>query len=312
MENNALYYGDCLQWMQRWQEGAIDLVYLDPPFRSQARYLASECSAPCKDSEPPFRRLAFQDLWRWDEAARLRLRHLLKGRDDTRRAVEGLHGMLGETALTSYLTYLAERLAEARRLLSATGSLYLHCDPRVSHYLKVLLDAMFGQDNFRNEIVWHYQTGGASKSRFAKKHDILLFYSKTRHYRFYSAAVPIARTEKALHRAQNPKGARILRTNTTKLPMDVWSDIPALNPMDKERIGYPTQKPLALMTRIVRASSLEGDVVLDPFCGCGTTLQAAREEGRRWIGIDASECAIATMREHRFKEREVPVFFLND
>ncbi len=300
MEANALYCGDCLQWMRRWEDEVVDLVYLDPPFHTQARYLASA-------------RPAFEDLWRWDEAARLRLRSLLEGSDaSSRRAVAGLHTMLGESALTSYLTYLAERLSEARRLLRSTGSLYLHCDPRVSHYLKILLDAMFGQDNFRNEIVWHYQTGGASRSHFAKKHDILLFYSKTRSYRFCAAAVPFARTEKALQRARHRRGARIECTNTTKLPMDVWSDIPALNPMDKERIGYPTQKPLALLRRIVRASSREGDVVLDPFCGCGTTLQAAREEGRRWIGIDASECAMATIREHRFKEWEVPVFSLND
>ena len=332
MQDNALYCGDCLQWMRRWEEGGIDLVYLDPPFRTQAHYLtservASQCVASrcvasrrsasrrsaSRRSEQPPRRPAFHDLWRWDEAARLRLRHLLDRRDDaSRRAVEGLHTMLGESALTSYLTYLAERLEETRRLLSPTGSLYLHCDPRVSHYLKVLLDAMFGQENFRNEIVWHYQTGGASKSCFAKKHDILLFYSKTSRYRFYASAVPFARTEKALLRARHGRGARIECTNRTKLPMDVWSDIAALNPMSKERVGYPTQKPLALLTRIVRASSREGDVVLDPFCGCGTTLQAARDAGRRWIGIDASRVAIETMREHRFKDWGMPVFSSED
>ncbi len=300
MQANALYCGDCLQWMQRWDEEGIDLVYLDPPFCTQTRYFSSHDDAL---------RPAFRDVWRWDEAARSRLQNLLTSKDASlRRAVEGLHRILGDVALTSYLTYLAERLVEAQRLLRRTGSLYLHCDPGVSHYLKVLLDALFGQENFRNEIVWHYQTGGASKARFAKKHDILLFYSKTRDYRFDASSVPFARTEKALLRARHRRGARIECTNTTKLPMDVWSDIAALNPMSKERVGYPTQKPLALLTRIVRASSRAGDVVLDPFCGCGTTLQAARDAGRRWIGIDASRVAIETMREHRFKDWEMPVF----
>ena len=182
-------------------------------------------------------------------------------------------------------------------MLKDSGSLYLHCDPTASHYLKLLLDYVFGKNNFRNEIVWHYQTGGASKRHYSKKHDVVFFYSKSENYHIDFSNVRMPRTEKSLARAQNPKGARIAAEDIDKIPTDVFVDIQALNPMAKERTGYPTQKPLALLNRIIAASSNEGDVVMDPFCGCATTCVAAQNLGRNWIGIDVSDVAVNLISE---------------
>lgn len=192
---------------------------------------------------------------------------------------------------------MAIRLIPMRRVLSETGSIYLHCDPTASHYLKLIMDAIFGFQNFLNEIVWHYQTGGAGKRWYSKKHDVILFYAKTEKYLFNPNAVLVHRTDKALARAENPKGARISIENTNKLPMDVWADIQALNPMATERLGYPTQKPVSLLERIIKASSNENDLILDPFCGCGTTVHAAEKLKRRWIGIDISTFSIGLIKE---------------
>jgi DNA modification methylase len=199
-------------------------------------------------------------------------------------------------SLSAYLAFMTVRLVELHRVLSPTGSLYLHCDPTASHYLKIILDSIFGPMNFQNEIIWSYQTGGASKKRYARKHDVLLFYTKSGAFTFNSGAIREPRTEKSLKRAQNPNGARISLTDTDKLPTDVFQ-IPALNPMAVERLGYPTQKPLALLERIIQASSNPGDLILDPFCGCGTAVAAAEKLGRRWMGIDSSAQAIALTRQ---------------
>jgi len=188
----------------------------------------------------------------------------------------------------SYLAYMAARLLEMRRVLKSTGSIYLHCDPTMSHYLKLVMDAVFGHASFLNEIIWHYQTGGAGKQRFSRKHDVILLYSKAKNYVFNFHDVKVSRSEKSLKRAQNQKGARISASDVSKMATDVWTDIQALNPMATERTGYPTQKPLMLLNRIIRASSNPGDVVLDPFCGCATTLVAADDVGRSWVGIDIS------------------------
>jgi site-specific DNA-methyltransferase (adenine-specific) len=150
------------------------------------------------------------------------------------------------------------------------------------------MDAIFGLKNFKNEIVWHYQTGGASKRWFAKKHDIILWYSLNENYYFNNENIKMPRTEKSLKRAENPNGARISGDNPDKLPMDVWGDINALNPMSKERLGYPTQKPIALLNRIITASCPSDGLVFDPFCGCGTTIAAAYQNNVQWIGCDIS------------------------
>ena len=202
----------------------------------------------------------------------------------------------------AFLCFMGVRLLEMRRVMKPTASIYLHCDPTASHYLKELMDAIFGRKQFRNEIVWCYQTGGASKRWFSKKHDLLLFYSKTSDYRFNADQVRVRRSEKSLKRAQNPKGARISTNDTTKLATDVWVDIPAMNPMAVERIGYPTQKPLALYEQIVRASSNEADTVLDPFAGCATTCVAAERLDRQWVGIDIWDKAHEVVLDRLRKE----------
>jgi site-specific DNA-methyltransferase (adenine-specific) len=195
-------------------------------------------------------------------------------------------------------------MIEMHRILKDTGSLYLHCDPTASHYLKILLDKIFGKNNFRNEIVWHYSSGGVSKRHFSRKHDIILFYSKSLKYFFDSYKIKIDRTEKSLKRASNPTGARYnINKSETKFAEDVFQ-IQYINPMSKERTGYPTQKPLALLNRIILASSNEGDIVMDPFCGCATTCVAAQQLGRKWIGIDIEKQAVSLVMERLSEEKD--------
>lgn len=168
------------------------------------------------------------------------------------------------------------------------------------------MDAIFGKENFRNELVWKYSTGGYSKSHFGRKHDIILFYTKTDEYEFYPEKVKIPREEGALKRAQNPKGARIDKDDKLKLPEDVLN-IQALNPMANERVGYPTQKPEELVQRLIKASCPEDGIVLDPFCGCGTTLIASEKLDRKWIGIDITYLAVDVLKqriEKDFNEEE--------
>ncbi len=234
---------------------------------------------------------AFEDSWRWDERTFASYEQLVSAGGNAAEALRALRALLGESALLAYLVMIAPRLVELRRVLKPTGSLYLHCDPAASHYLKVLLDTIFGAQHFRNEIIWHYMTGGACKEHYAKKHDVLLFYTRSDQYRFFPERIKEPRSKQAIARAQHQKGARIGKEDTTKLPTDVWQ-IPALNPMAAERLGYPTQKPLALLERIILASSDEGEVVLDPCCGSGTTLAAAQRLQRHWIGIDIAAVAI--------------------
>ena len=307
MQTDALYYGDCLDWMQKWDDQSVDLIYLDPPFNSKANYNQLYRTESAND-EAQFR--AFTDTWTWDEDAQARqeMYENARGRK-AHDAIIALKRLLGPSGMLSYLTYMAERLEQCHRLLKPTGSIYLHCDPTASHYLKILMDSIWsGSQGFLNEIIWHYQTGGASKRWFARKHDTILFFSQTKNYIFESDSIRMPRTEKTLRRAQNPKGARISADDTTKLPMDVWTDIQALNPMARERLGYPTQKPLALLERIITVSSNKGDIVLDPFCGCGTTVEAARKLNRQFIGIDISSFAIDLVLEKRLENNSIPAY----
>jgi site-specific DNA-methyltransferase (adenine-specific) len=283
MLQNYLYHGDNLDILRRFiSDESVDLIYLDPPFNSKQSY-----SATGKDGTAR----AFEDTWRWDEQAAASYAQIIADGGKIRETLRALYELIGANNLLAYLVMMAPRLVELWRVLKPAGSLYLHCDPAASHYLKILLDAIFGVRNFRNEIIWHYMTGGASKEHYARKHDILLFYTRSDRYRFYPERIKEPRSEKALARAQRPKGARIARDNIAKLPTDVWQ-IPALNPMAAERLGYPTQKPLALLERVILASSDEGEMVLDPCCGGGTTIAAAQRLQRRWIGIDIAAVAI--------------------
>ena len=308
--SGKLWYGDCLTVMRDHMNlGSVDLIYLDPPFNSNREYNAiykDETGRPLPDQIE-----AFCDLWELDEERERALRTMPvlmreAGVDD--EAVEFWRLWMNalrktQPRLLAYLSYMVERLLVMKGLLKPTGSIYLHCDPTASHYIKIMMDAIFGHKNFRNEIIWHYQTGGASKRWFSKKHDSILFYSQSDHYAFFAENVKVPRSEKSLKRAANPKGARISASDTTKLATDVWVDIPAMNPMARERMGYATQKPLALLERIIKASSDEGYTVFDPFCGCATTLEAAHKLGREWIGIDIAIHAIKRVARVRLQER---------
>lgn len=297
---NRLYFGDNLDIMREHiPDESIDLIYLDPPFNSKATYnvLFQERNG----TQSAAQITAFEDTWHWGPESEETYHEIVtQGPKRLADLIQALRQFLGQNDMMAYLTMMAIRLAEMHRVLKPTGSIYLHCDPTASHYIKLVMDAIFRARYFRNEIVWRYQTGGASRRHYAKKHDIIFFYTKSDSYKFYPERVPVPRTEKALRRAQNPKGARISRNDITKLPEDVF-EIQALNPVARERLGYPTQKPEALLERIIQASSDEGDLILDPFCGCGTTIAVAERLNRRWVGIDITHLAITLMR-HRLAD----------
>ena len=290
MAKNSLYYGDNLEVLRRHvKDETVDLCYIDPPFNSKRQYFQIYNNVGTEDRAQA---QAFTDTWLWDDIAIAGYEEISEnanGRFSVRSVdlITGLHKVLGRGSLLAYLVSLTLRVTELHRVLKEAGSFYLHCDPTASHYLKLMLDAIFVPNGgeFQNEIIWNYQTGGASKERYARKHDVILFYTKSKIFTFNSSTIREPRSEKAMKRAQNPKGARITADDVDKLPTDVFQ-IPALNPMARERMGYPTQKPEALLERIVAASSNEGDVVLDAYCGCGTTVVVAQRMKRRWVGVD--------------------------
>ena len=289
-QTNSLYYGDCLEVMRNWPAGTFDLVYLDPPFNSKANYNILFGSRGTGANRPQV--LAFEDTWHWDDKAAERVAAIGRATlHPAHQAIAGLHAILGECGMLAYVSYMANRLAEIKRVLKETGSIYLHCDPTASHYLKIVMDAVFGQRNFRNEIVWKYGLGGSSKRLWSRKHDVILFYTVSNEWYF----------DKPQERATSVRMA-----GEMKGVVDVW-DIPSINNMSKERLGYPTQKPLALLERVVKASSSDGALVLDPFCGCGTTIDAAKRLGRNWVGIDISPFAIDLVKYRRLRDRSVPV-----
>ncbi len=272
--------------MRGMNSETIDLIYLDPPFNSNANY-AAPIGSPAEGVE-------FKDVWTlqdidvmWLESIKARrpyLWHVLKG-------VAGVHS----PSMLSYLVYMIPRLEEMRRLLKPTGSIYLHCDPTASHYLKIIMDAVFGKSNFRNEIVWgYYGPGSPHIKQFNRKHDILFWYSMGKDWTFNKDAVrlpykdPKQRPRKAFDTGEHfdKKYVEAMRQRG-KVPETHWTDI-AVAVRGKERTGYPTQKPLKLLERIISASSNKDDLVLDPFCGCATTCVAAQWLRREWVGIDVS------------------------
>lgn len=268
---NKLIWGDNLLVMASLLEkfaGKIDLIYIDPPFATGIDFSFAaeigEGGLEVTKEQSIIEEKAYRDTWG-------------KGID-------------------SYLQMMYERLLLMKDLLADYGSIYVHCDFRVNSHLRFLMDSIFGEKNYNNEIIWNYATGGASREYYAQKHDNILFYSNTPKYKFYPDRVREARTEKAMRRAQNPKGARIGIEDETKLPTDVWQ-IPALNPMAVERLGFPTQKPEELLSKIILASSDENDLIVDLFCGSGTTCAVAEKLGRRWIGCDLSRWAIHITRK---------------
>ena len=305
---NKLFVGDNLDVMRGLNSGSVDLIYLDPPFNSKRIY-----SAPIgvgKGKKKKEVTASFHDIWTWNDDVDERLLAYSDKHADLFSYIQ-ITGKIHGAAMKAYLTFMAQRVIEMHRVLKDSGSLYLHCDPTANGYLRILLDCVFGKNNCRNEIIWHYQTGGASKRHYSKKHDVVFFYSKSENYHIDFSNVRVPRTEKSLARAQNPKGARIAAEDIDKIPTDVFVDIQALNPMAKERTGYPTQKPLALLNRIIKASSNEGDVVMDPFCGCATTCVAAQNLHRNWIGIDISDKAVELVTERLSYTDDVKHLFTN-
>ena len=358
MENNRLYFGDCLDVLREdVPDESVDLIYLDPPFNSKRLYNAYIGGAQW---------VAFEDTWRWHEA--VDDFHAVAGDVDLGRTLEGLRQILGEGPNLAYLSYMTNRLRECRRVLKPTGSIYLHCDPTMSHYLKVVMDGVFGWNNYRSELCWKRSHAHNSAKRYGPVHDVIHFYSKSRRYTWEDIRQPydpdyVARffkfddhdgrgpywtgdlTGSGLRNGETgsvwrgfnpslkgrhwmvrpqeldrldadrriywpgtvgawPKTKRYLKEARGVPLQDVIDDIYGLSTMGsvkKERLGYPTQKPVALLDRLIRTSSKPGDVVLDPFCGCGTTIHAAQLLSRQWIGIDVCVNACRVI-ERRLRE----------
>ncbi len=256
LSKNGIFYGDNLIWMKKIPDEFVDLIYLDPPFNSKKPYNIIYDSNKSKAQVR-----AFEDTWRWSPETQKTFDLLLYGDTPSQvlKTIKSFQGIFGNNNIMAYLVMMTPRLIEMHRILKKTGSIYLHCDPTSSHYLKIIMDAIFGIEKFRNEIIWHYGLGGSSPKRFARKHDVILCYGKTNDTYFNPIMIPAT--------SQRMKGQ-------LKKQDDVWN-IPTINNMAKERTGYPTQKPEALLERIIKASSNKGDIVLDPFCGCGTALIVA-------------------------------------
>ncbi len=268
--------------------GSVDLIYLDPPFNSNHDYAAPIGSKAAG--------AAFKDTWTLSDVD-VQWINLIEAKHPN------LHRLL-LASLTdsdkSYLAYMSVRLLEIHRILAPTGSIYLHCDPTMSHYLKLTMDAIFGRKRFQNEFIWYYGGGGASTRRWGRKHDVLLFYARGEEWTFN--ADPVREPHKWTDGQRRADGSE--RSSKGKLADDVWQHHSVM-PWSKERTGYPTQKPLALLTRILRASSRPGDMILDPFCGCATACIAAAQTDRRWVGIDIAPKA-AELVERRMRD-EVPL-----
>ena len=302
--HRALYAADCLEILNdpdKLPDGSIDLIYLDPPFNSNSVY-----NLPFKSRDRSLRPVeAFEDTWRWspseDDA---RLNDL--GRNPHTRAlasvvrfaqeVEGIPRGRRGSSLAAYLLNMAQRLHAMKRVLSDTGSIYLHCDPYASHYLKLLMDGVFGNKNMQNECIWYYKNASRGKRRLARSHDVIFWYTMQRDSYTFNLEDILVPFESGMTEWRYTKGGQAGQEMPKgKTPDDVIT-MPSLNAMAKERLGYPTQKPLALLHRIIQASSNPGDTILDPFCGCGTTVHAAENLGRKWIGIDISQFSTGLIR----------------
>jgi site-specific DNA-methyltransferase (adenine-specific) len=289
-EGNVLYCGDNLPVLERHVPGeSVDLIYLDPPFNSNATYDVRFGRAE-DGSMPAARMKAFDDIWHWDQGAAATFQEVIEDGGDGARAMTAFKQLLGTGGMLAYLTMMAPRLVALRSVLKRSGSIYLHCDPTASAHLRLLMDAIFGAGNFVNEIIWSYRTGGISKRRFARKHDVILFYAKSSEYEF-----ALQKEKSYLAHRYGFKNVDVKQDERgfyTEVGMrDVW-EIPALRGNQPESLGYPTQKPVAILERMIEASTKPGDVVLDPFCGCGTALAAAEKLDRNWIGIDVADLAV--------------------
>ncbi len=365
--DNSLFYGDNLTVLREHvSDQSVDLIYLDPPFNSQANYnvLFKGQTGVGADAQIE----AFADTWHWGEEAERAFSDVMSSTNtDVAELLRAIRLSLGESDMMAYLAMMCVRIVEMQRVLKSTGSLYLHCDPTASHYLKIILDATFGPENFRNEIIWKRTSTHSDSKTWSRVADTIFFYTKSskftwniprdvhstdyveskyryddgdgRVYSLDNMTSPSPRPNMMYEWKGFPhptKGWRYSRETMAKLdaegriwyPVDetgafdttrrprlkryldkaeggvlgtIWTDIAPLNSQARERLGYPTQKPLALLERIIQASSNPGDVVLDPFCGCGTTVHASQKLGRRWIGIDITHLAISLI-ERRLKD----------
>ena len=382
---NKLFYGDNLHVLrEQIADESVDLIYLDPPFNSKRDYnlLFKTPKQPAKASAsgkpaPTADKLeadtlysdaqitAFEDTWHWNDVAEREFDEILKcSNTDVSELMKALRSFLKQNDMLAYLTMMCNRLLELHRVLKPTGSLYLHCDPTASHYLKLVLDGVFGKESYRSEVIWKRTSAHSSANRFGPVHDTIFFYAKSNQCcwnpqfqpydetylsEFYTHVDSDGRrwrrsdltgagtrngetglvwrgievTKKGRHWAQPPSeldkldkagkihwpakdgGMPMLKRyldEQSGVPLqDVWIDINPMHNLSDERLGYPTQKPLALLERIIRASSNEGDVVLDPFCGCGTAVHAAEKLSRRWVGIDITHLSIGLI-ERRMKD----------
>jgi len=303
LKTNVLYYGDNLEILRKYiPYNSIDLIYLDPPFNSKKDYNILFKENGGVESEAQIK--AFTDTWHWTQTAENTYHDIVtNGPLKVGQLIGALHDAIGQNDVMAYLVMMATRLIELHRVLKPTGSLYLHCDPTASHYLKLVLDQIFGPANLRNEIVWCYTSPGHSKRNFQRKHDIILRYSKSESYIFnqqfvpYKSGIHVSKEGEILAYKGTVKPSRALEYEQRGKPIeDWWTDVYSSDRVRKEMLGYETQKPLALLERIIKASSNEGDIILDPFCGCGTALVAAQKLNRRWIGIDITHLAITLMR----------------
>jgi len=356
---NQLYFGDNLHVLRdHIKDDSIDLIYLDPPFNSKATYNVLFRAPNGHESDAQI--TAFEDSWHWGEQAEREFDEILhQSNTQVAQMMDSFRKFLGENDMMAYLVMMANRLLELHRVLKSTGSLYLHCDPTASHYLKILLDGVFGNQHFLNEVVWKRTTAHSSAKRYGPLHDTLLFYGKTLQYQWNTIRTDyedeyldkyykyddgdgrlywradlcaagirhgssgkewrgINPSEKGMHwkftietleeldaegriywppRGKMPQYKRYRDELKGKVVGDIWDDIDRINPVGGERLGYPTQKPLALLERIIQASSNEGDIILDPFCGCGTAVHAAEKLGRGWIGIDITHLAISLIEK---------------
>ena len=297
--NRTMWTGDNLPVLRGLNSASVDLIYLDPPFNSNKTYSAPIGSEAAGAS--------FKDTWTLDDVD-VAWHGEIAEQNPAVYAVIDAAGVAHGSGMKSYLIMMAVRLLEMHRLLKSTGSLYLHCDPTANAYLRMLLDAVFGHVNFQNEIVWCYRGGGVPKAAFSRKHDTIYRYGKTAAVTFNVDAVRIAyspeSSDRLKYKAKAFRGARTYDNYEPnpkgKHPEDWWPMQPIM-PSSKERIGYPTQKPLKLLDRIIGASSNPGDVVLDPFAGCATACVSAESLGRQWIGIDLSPKA-ATLVKTRLRD----------
>lgn len=295
---NTLYYGDNLPILRQYiPDNSIDLIYLDPPFNSKKDYnlLFKEPTGELSQAQIT----AFHDTWHWGEEAERTYQEILEiAPPKLIDMMSSFRSFIRENDIMAYLTMMAIRLLELKRVLRNTGSIYLHCNPAASHYLKILMDTIFDKRNFRNEIAWCYFRPSSPKQKcYNRVHDTLLFYTNSHNFTFNADAVRVPYSKESIARAKRgvitskiAKGGVVLKPGG-KHPEDWWY-IPQLRPNALERLGYPTQKPEALLEIIIKASSTDGNTVLDPFCGCGTATAVAHKLNRNWIGIDITHLAI--------------------